>query len=133
MVQRGEVETVNGTRVVAAPGDWLITQGKMILEVLPDKVFPGPFELVHEGALQIPPTDREAIDAVAGLGACRSSTDLVQAVRRLARIRIGEVEIAFTPGQLEELQQRATKRGRTVQAELEAVVARIRDELFWRG
>lgn len=132
-MQRGEVETVNGTRVVATPGDWLITQGKMILEVLPDKVFPGPFELVHEGALQIAKTDCETLDESLGLGATRSPRDLLLAVQRLARIRIGEVEIRFTPGQLEELQQRATKRGRTVQAELEAVVARIRDELFWRG
>lgn len=133
VAQKGEIETVQGTRVATQPGDWIITQGKLVLDVLPDKVFPGPFELVHEGGLLIPPVDREAIEAVAGIGACRSSLELVRSVQRLARIQIGGIDVPFTPGQLEELAARATKRGRTVQQELQAVVDRIRDELFWRG
>ena len=48
-------------------------------------------------------------------------------------MRIGDIRIPFTPGQLAELQHRASKRGRTVEAEMRAVVARIEDELFYKG
>ena len=58
---------------------------------------------------------------------------LLTAVKRMAKIEIGGVALTFTPGQLEELAFRAKKRGHTVQQEMEAVVKRIEQELFWSG
>jgi hypothetical protein len=68
-----------------------------------------------------------------GLGSTRSAEALIAAVERLASLSIGEVRLPFTPGQLEELVWRAQKRGRTLESEVQAVVNRIRDELFFQG
>lgn len=68
-----------------------------------------------------------------GLGTTMSAEALLKAVNRLGTIKIGDIRIPFTPGQLEELQHRAGKRGRTVEMEMRAVVARIEDELFYKG
>lgn len=130
---RQEIELADGSRQWADPGDWQITQGKLTLLILSAKAFPAPYEIVQEGGLTLSAVDREGLEAIAGVGSTRTGPDLVRAVHRLARIRIGGVEIAFTPGQLEELAHRATKRGHTLQQEIEAVVDRIRDELFWKG
>lgn len=73
------------------------------------------------------------LDDLLGLGATLSSDQLLAAVGRLGAIRIGDIRIPFTPGQLSELAHRAQKRGRTVEAEMKAVVARIEDELFYKG
>jgi hypothetical protein len=43
------------------------------------------------------------------------------------------VKVEFSPGQLEEIAHRAAKRGRSVEAELNAAVDRIKDEIFHRG
>jgi hypothetical protein len=48
-------------------------------------------------------------------------------------MRIGDIRIPFTPGQLAELAHRAGKRGRTVEAEMRAVVARVEEEVFYKG
>jgi hypothetical protein len=68
-----------------------------------------------------------------GFGSTRSGPDLVKAIERLASIKVGDIRIPFTPGQVAELQHRAMKRGRTVEAEMKAVVDRIEDELFHKG
>jgi hypothetical protein len=73
------------------------------------------------------------IEEITGLGTTRTPADLVKAVERLASIRIGDVRLPFTPGQLEELQHRARKRGHSVEQEMRAVVGRIEDELFYHG
>jgi len=73
------------------------------------------------------------LDDILGLGATLSATTLVKAVDRLGSMRIGDIRIPFTPGQLQELQHRALKRGRTVEAEMRAVVARIEEEIFYKG
>lgn len=68
-----------------------------------------------------------------GLGAVQSAPDLLKAISRLASIRVGDIRIPFTPGQIGELQHRAAKRGRTLEAEMQAVVDRIRDEIFYKA
>lgn len=62
-----------------------------------------------------------------------TAAGLVHAVERLTALNIGELSLPLTPGQLAELQHRARKRGRTVQEEMKAVLARIHDELFHQG
>lgn len=68
-----------------------------------------------------------------GLSTAVTGASLITAIDRLASVRIGDIRIPFTPGQLAELQHRAAKRGRTVDAEMRAVVARIENELFYQG
>lgn len=86
-----------------------------------------------EPGLHLTPRDCHRLDDLVGLGASRAPETLLAAVERLASLRFGDIRIPFTPGQLSEIQHRAAKRGRTVEAEMQAVVARIRDELFFQG
>lgn len=119
---------------VVEPGDWVILQDTYPLHVVKDKDFPPPaYEIITEGALTVPRGAQEMLEETLGVGSCRSAVDLIAAVQRLATIRIGEVRVPFTPGQLEELQHRAKKRGQSIEQTVKAVVDRIRDELFWRG
>ncbi len=114
-------------------GDWEILSGRIVIGTLKDKDFPGPYEIVAEGTLILSVRDREAIEAVTGLGSTRTALDLLAGVQRLARIKMGDVTIPFTPGQLEEIAYRAQKRGISVQRAMQEVVDRIKDELFHRS
>jgi hypothetical protein len=127
------VRLVDGTTLSATTGDWLIATGQTLLDVVRAAAFPGPYEVVVDQQRVLSPDDRHQIEAVAGIGSTDSPAALLAAIRRLASIAIGGVDLPFTPGQLEELKHRAEKRGRTVAQEIEAVVARIHDELFWHS
>lgn len=119
---------------LAQIGDWIILQETYPIAVVPPDRFPPPeYTIVAEGALVIPRPVCELIEQTTGVGTTRSPVELVAAIHRLARISIGEVNVPFTPGQIEELQHRARKRGQTIAQAIQAVVDRIRDELFWKG
>jgi hypothetical protein len=83
--------------------------------------------------LQLTPADCARLEEICGLGSTRTPEALVLAIDRLASLRIGDIRLPFTPGQLSELQHRAAKRGRTVEAEMKAAVDRIQDEIFYRA
>ena len=83
--------------------------------------------------LTLTPVELARLETLLGASAPLTPATLYVAVDRLASMRIGDIRIPFTPGQLAELQHRAHKRGRTVEAEMQAVVARIQDELFYQG
>jgi hypothetical protein len=126
------VELADGSVVYGQPGHYLITHGQVILGCVPtleDRYY----EIIVEGQLVVPPDLRRRIEATTGIGSTLTPTDLANAIERLASVAIGTIHVDFTPGQLEEIAQRATKRGRTVEAELRAVVDRIKDEIFHRG
>lgn len=126
---------LDGTPVFAKVGDWVVygSIGNQVVAVITNERFPHPYEIVAEGTVTLSRADCEAIEAITGIGTTQTPAALVLAVSRLARIRIGEVEVPFTPGQMEELRHRAEKRGQTLQQTLQAVVDRIRDEIFHRG
>lgn len=129
----GSVVIADGSTVSYLAGDWLIQSGSIVLTVLPEKEFPGPYEIVQEGALIVDKASREAFEAVAGIGSASTPAAMIQAAQRLCRIAIGDVNIPFTPGQIEEIKFRAEKRGITVQRAIQDVIDRIKDELFHRG
>ena len=89
--------------------------------------------IVDEGGQLLSQAICDRLELTTGLGSTRTPEDLCTAVERLAKISIGTIQIDFTPGQLEEIHHRAVKRGRTVKQELQAVVDRIREAIFWRG
>jgi hypothetical protein len=90
-------------------------------------------ELKLPAGLHLAPTEVAALEELLGVSMPLTPSSLRTAIERLASVRIGDIRIPFTPGQLAELQHRAAKRGRTVEAEIRAVVARIEDELFYQG
>ena len=130
---RHEVTFPDGRTTTAAPGDWVITRGKITLDVVGDAALRDRYQIVEPTALTIPPALCERLDTTLGIGATQSTDRLLAAVDRLARIEIGTIKIDFTPGQLEEIAVRAKKRGQSVQQSLQAVIDRIREELFWRS
>lgn len=83
--------------------------------------------------LLLSPAECNALEELTGLGTTRTAVELLRGVERLASIKIGDIRLPFTPGQLAELQHRAMKRGHSVEQEMRAVVARIEDELFYKG
>jgi hypothetical protein len=126
------VQLADGRELVASAGDYLITRGRTSVDVV------GPSQLsvryeIEERVCALSSETCLRLEQTTGIGSTRTPHDLVLAVERLAKISIGTIQIDFTPGQLEEITHRATKRGRTVQQELQAVVDRIREEIFWRS
>jgi hypothetical protein len=85
------------------------------------------------GGLSLSPAECRQLEDLTAQGSTRSAASLTAMIERLASIKIGDIRIPFTPGQLSELQHRASKRGHTVEQEMRAVVARIEDELFYKG
>ena len=127
------VELLDGQTVRLAPGDWLISRGAQAVDWASAKLFAERYELVTPTALAISAAICQRIERTTGIGSTKAPEQLVVAIERLASIKVGDVKIAFTPGQLDELAYRATKRGRSVEAEIQAVVDRVRDEIFWKG
>lgn len=126
--------TDQGGRLVRAePGDWIITEGTRVLDVVSEAVLASRYERVDPGAVVLASDRCQTLEGLLGVGATRTPETLLAAVQRLAHITIGTITIDFTPGQLEEISQRAKKRGQTVEQALRAVVDRIRDEIFWRS
>lgn len=126
-----QVKFETGAQWTANPGDWIITIGESIIDVRADKDLLTYYEDIVEGTM-LPRATCVQIEAVTGIGTTRNALELQKAIDRLASIAIGGINLQFTPGQLEEIRHRAQKRGTTVEQELQRVVDRIKDELFFR-
>jgi hypothetical protein len=127
------VQLPDGRQATARAGEWLITRGSSVLEVVGPPELAARYEAVDPGDRTLPAAVCARIEQTTGVGSTRTPEDLARAIERLAHIEIGGIAIDFTPGQLDEIKYRASKRGRTVQQELQAVIDRIREDLFWRS
>ena len=83
----------------------------------------GRFTVLHGEAL-------EALERILGGGAIVSGADLLKKVERLAGISFHHVRLDFTPGQLETLQERAAREGKTVERIVEQMAPRIHEQFF---
>lgn len=126
------VKFASGAEWTVQPTDWIISIGTDIVDVCPDKQFAGRYAIVEEGLL-VPTKVCREIEETTGIGTTRNVTELLKAVDRLARVAIGDVKIPFTPGQLEEIKHRALKRGLSLQQEIQRIVDRIKDEIFYKS
>lgn len=114
------------------PTDWLVIRNEQVIDVCDDAHLASGYQIIEEGTF-LPKAVCVEMETITGLGSTRNPAELLKAVDRLARISIGGVKIEFTPGQLEEIKHRAGKRGLTVEKEIERIVDRIKDELFYRS
>lgn len=73
----------------------------------------------------------EQIDQLLGLGATATPEALLAAIRAFAGITIGDIRLAFSPAQLDEISHRAAKQGRTPQAVVEDIVAQLESNFFY--
>lgn len=126
------VELPDGTRLDPCPvGWWLIARGQsQVIAAVSPAQLTASYDLVREGDCTIPVEICQRIEQTTGIGSTRSGELLAAAVERLATIAIGDVRIAFTPGQLDEIKHRAIKRGHTVAQEIQAAVDRVASAIF---
>jgi hypothetical protein len=127
------VHLADGREFPARVGDWLITHGRTTVDLVGDSQLTARYTVDDEGARTLSSAICARLEQTTGVGSTRTPEDLCTAVERLAKIAVGTIQIDFTPGQLEEIAYRATKRGHTITQELQAVVDRIREELFWKS
>lgn len=126
------VELAEGHFVTACPGDWLISQGASVVDVVVGSKLHDQYDVIQEGVF-LPKALTARVENVLGVGAMKDADRLLSAIESLATIEIGLIKIDFTPGQLAELKHRASKRGFTIEQELRRVVDRIKDEIFYRS
>lgn len=124
---------IAGEGVSLRAGDWLIVRGTTAVGWALGGNLVEHYEIVPEGDLALPMAVRQRIEKTTGIGSTNSPAALAGAIERLASIQIGTIAIEFTPGQLEEIRHRASKRGHTVEQELRAAVDRVKGEIFHRG
>lgn len=128
------VKTVDERLVKGGEGEWVLcTPSGATLRLVSTSVLQEAYDTVEEGGLTLSGREARLLEDRLGPGVTASGEKLLAAVERLARIGVGEIELPFTPGQLEEMQHRATRRGRTMTEELKLVVSRLADELFHGG
>lgn len=118
----------DGTILPCEINEWVIAAGNQVIDCV--KNLSEKYEIVEEGLL-LPRTVCVQLEQTIGIGTTQSAAKLIPAIERLARISIGTVKIEFTPGQLEEIKHRASKRGITVKQELQRCVDRVKDEIFY--
>ena len=128
-----EVTLLDGRTLTARVGDIRVSRGEHVVDLVTTRQFAERYEVVVHGGLHLTAADCARLEETAGLGSTQSAGELVKAVEKLCAIKVGDIRIPFTPGQVQELQYRAKKRGRTIEQEMQAVVDRIRDELFYKG
>lgn len=72
----------------------------------------------------------EEVDRLLGIGSTRDGASLVSAISAYAGIRIGDIRLQFSPGQLAEIQHRAEKQGKTPQAVAEDIITQLNAQFF---
>lgn len=73
---------------------------------------------------------RGALEEILGGGSLMNAEDLVVKVKRLAKIEIGGIAVQFTPGQLEELKNRAARNRLSVQELTQRTVRGLSENFF---
>lgn len=112
------------------PGDWVIVNGTVVIDVVTDAAFQRRFEPVDSEGLVLSGQHQTRLARHLGLGSTETADHVTAAVARLAQLRIGEIDVDFTPGQWEALKHRAEKRGLSVDALMRQIVDKITQDLW---
>lgn len=89
---------------------------------------------------EVPPTERmvvlsgqalQDLEHVLGGGPLKSGDDLLARIHQRAGVTLGDIRLQFSQAQLEEIQTRAAKTGRSAQELLEDLVEQVGRDLFW--
>lgn len=124
------VRVANQRLVQTRPGDWLVEDAGILLEVVPDADLRKKYEVQEPGQLVIAPSIRRQLDDLLGIGAAESGERLLALVTRLAQLRLGTLTVQLSPAQAEEVARRAQHHGLTPEQGLQQVLFRLQDELF---
>lgn len=127
------VTLVDGSIAYARVGDWIICRGQSPIGCLPDPVFRDRYEPVQEGILVIDGPNRAVLESQLGFGMTRDADTLTAAVRRLAYLKVGTVEISFSVTQWQEIARRAEKRRQSIAQWMQQTVDRLLQDLWTSG
>lgn len=123
----------DGTVRSVTPGEYLITTTtNHVIDVVTPATLTKQYEILQD-SLSVSQAARRTLEDRLGPGTAENENTLVAAVLRATAVTLGGIALDFTPGQLEELTHRASKRGRTLHQELAAAVDAMKDQLFYGG
>jgi len=129
-IDHAMLSALGGQQLHAAPDDWVILRSGVVLDVMPQTLFEQAYELTPQPGLSLAPDDRATLEKVLGFGTTRDSAALMAAVRKLASLSIGKVEVEFSVAQWDELAHRARKRGQTVLVYMQQLVKKLTQDLW---
>lgn len=129
VVDEGTAE-LYGQPVRVFPGWWIVSKGTITIDVLPEDRFLKYYETIDEQGLLLSGAHRSQIERKLGFNATETPEHLVSAIERLADLRIGHIQVDFTPSQFDILAHRAAKRGMSTADYVKLVVDRITSEIF---
>ncbi len=130
-IPKAGLMTIRGETSYAHAGDMLLTEADgSPIEVVPAEVLAELYEPFPEGEIILSPEHITRIAKVLRFGATKTAADLTKAVEQMAAIRIGGIKVEFNPAQVEELKNRAAKRGWTVEKYMQYLVDRFTQDLW---
>lgn len=97
--------------------------GMLLANALASLPYSGRYAVLSQAELQ-------ALEDILGGGSVLNGKDLLAKVQRLAGISYHHIRLNFTPGQLEDLQFKAKRQGKTVEQLVEQMAPRIADQFF---
>ena len=118
----------DGSKRAGYPLDWVIYRQDLVVDVVPHAIFERLYEPVTQG-LVVPDEARPQLERVLGIGTTKDVRSLLDAVARLAKLSVGNIQIDFTPGQWEELTRRAAVQNQPLATYLERMVAKLTQDL----
>ena len=130
LTERSHIELPSGTVLIGYPGEWVITREATVYAIVSDREFRADYAPANAPKLQISADDQTTLAKILGFGSTNSSLELTRAVEKLARLRIGDVEVNFSPGQWEEIARRAEKRGQPIATYMIGVVDKVLQDLW---
>ncbi len=119
-----------GREVRAFVHDWVISAGAQIVDIVSPGQFDQLYERQGEDTLRLTPEDQARLEKTLGFGSTVSSQSLTLAVLKVASLKIGDIDVKFTPAQWEQLARRADKRGMTISTYMDRMVEKLTQDLW---
>lgn len=124
------LSTYDGRQLTVLAGDLVLLRDGAVFDSMTFEDFQRMWEPLPPQGLQITSEDQAAIEKACGFGSTRDSASVRIAVEKLARLKIGNIELGFTPAQWDDLTNRATKRGLKLDVYMKSVLDRWLQDLW---
>jgi len=130
----GLILLAGGIRRSGHAGDVRITnEAGEAIDVISADLLTEFYEDVKSDAFALTPDQITRCAKVLRFGATKSAEEFTQAVESMAKVAIGGVKVEWTPGQIDQLKHRASKRGVSVQAYIQSLVEKFMQDIWTLG
>ena len=130
VVRPQQVSLPDGTFLTTQVGEWMITRDDRVVDVVSTHELKKRYEATERDGILVGGDTRFRIEKALGTGSTETPEMLATAVERLARLRIGDIRLDFTPGQWEEIAHRAGKMGLPAKEVLSRLLDRFCQDLW---